>query len=130
MVFELQGARGVGDPFDRVRDRVRVVVGRIDAPRIAGAMMRRMANAVERRIAHVDVRRRHVDSGAQHVCAVGKLSGAHPPEQVEVLLRTPLAIWTVPSWLGERTAVVANLVGRQAVDVRLSLANQLLGVAV
>ena len=130
MVLELQRAERVRDAFDRVRDRVRVVVGRIDAPGVAGAVMRRVPDAVERRIAHVDVGRRHVDLRAQHVRAVGKLARAHPPEQVEVLLDRPVAIRAVAARLGQRAAILADLVGRQAVDVGLAVANQLLGVAV
>ena len=70
----------------RVRRRMREVVHRIDAPRVAGAMVMRAADAVEHRVAHVDVRRRHVDLRAQHVRAVRELAGAHAREQVEVLL--------------------------------------------
>ena len=43
-------------------------------PGVAGAVMRSVPDAVERRIAHVDVRRRHVDLRAQHVRAVGELA--------------------------------------------------------
>ena len=74
MILELQRAERVRDAFDRVRDRMRVVVGRIDAPGVAGAVMRRVSDAVQRRVPHVDVRRRHVDLRAQHVRAVGKLA--------------------------------------------------------
>ena len=114
-------------PLDRVRQRVRVVVHRIDAPGVAGAVVRRVADPVQRRIAHVEVRRRHVDLGAQHVRAVGELVGAHPREQIEVLRHRSIAVRAVPARLGQRAAVRAHLVGAQAVDVRLALLDQLDG---
>jgi hypothetical protein len=73
------------------------------------------ADAVEHRVAHVDVRRRHVDLRAQHVRAVGELAGAHAAEQVEVLSTRAVAVRAVAARLGQRAAVLADLVG-----VRLS----------
>jgi hypothetical protein len=52
----------------------------------------RVADAVDRRVAQVDVGRGHVDLRAQHVGAVGKFAGAHLAEQVEVLLRAAVAV--------------------------------------
>ena len=53
---------------------MRIVVQRIDAPRVAGAMVVRVADAVDRRVAQVHVRARHVDLEAQHMRAVGELA--------------------------------------------------------
>ena len=86
MILELQRAERMRDVLDRVRRRVREVVHRIDAPRVAGAVVVRVPDPVQHRIAHVDVRRRHVDLRAQHVRAVRELAGAHPPEEIEVLV--------------------------------------------
>ena len=120
VILELQRAERVRDAFERVGDRMRVVVGRIDAPRVAGAVMRGVPDPVQRRVPHVHVRRRHVDLRAQHVRAVGELARPHAREQVEVLCDRPIAIGTVAARFGQRAAVVANLVGRQAVDVGLA----------
>ena len=117
VILELERAQRVRDLLDGVRDRMGVVVGRIDRPRVAGAMVRDAPHAVEHRVAHVDVRRRHVDLGAQHQRPVLELAGAHPREQVEVLGHRAIAIRAVLARLGERAAVLADLVGRQAVDV-------------
>ncbi len=117
-------------PSIRVRQRVRVVVHRIDAPRVAGAVVVGVADAVQHRIAQVDVGRGHVDLGAQHVGAVGELAGAHAAEQVEVLLDAAVAVRAVGAGLGERAAVGADLVGRVRVDVGLATSDQLLGILV
>ncbi len=90
-------------------------------------MVSRVPDPVERRVAHVEVRRRHVDLGAQHVRPVLELAGPHPRKQVEVLLDRPIAIRAVAARLGERTAIGANLVGVQAVHVRLPSPDQLDG---
>ncbi len=56
MIFELERADRMRDPLDRIRQRVREVVHRIDAPRVARPVMRGVADPVQRRIAHVQVR--------------------------------------------------------------------------
>jgi hypothetical protein len=83
VVFELERADGMRDALERVRDRMRVVVHRVDRPRIARPVVVRAPDAVQDRVAHVDVRRRHIDLRAQHSGAIGKLAGAHAPEQIE-----------------------------------------------
>ena len=65
MVGELQGTHGVGDALERIRLAVGVVVHGIDAPLVAGALVRGVEDAVHDRIAHVEVGRGHVDFGAQ-----------------------------------------------------------------
>ena len=57
---------------------------------------------------------------AQHARAVGELARAHPREQVEVLLDRPVAPRAVAAGLGQRAAVLADLVGGQVVDVGLA----------
>ena len=84
--LELERADRVGDALDRVRLAVREVVRRVDAPRVAGPRMRGVEDPVQHRVAQVDVGRRHVDLRAKHARAVGELAGAHPREEVEVLV--------------------------------------------
>ena len=95
VVLELERADRVGDVLQRVRDAVGVVVHRVDAPLVAGAVVVRVADAVDDRVAQVDVRRVHVDLQPQHARAVGELAGAHAAEQVEVLRRRAVAIGAV-----------------------------------
>jgi hypothetical protein len=77
-------------------------------------------DAVQDRVAQVDVARGHVDLRAQHARAVGELAGAHAREQVEALLGGPVAPRALAAGLGERAAVLADLVGREVVDVGLA----------
>ena len=116
-----------GDPLERVGLAVGAVVGRIDAPLVARAVVRGVQDAVHDRVAHVEVGRGHVDLRPQRARAVGKLAGPHPPEQVEVLLDRAVAVGAVAARLGERAAVLADLVGRQVADVGLAGLDQLLG---
>ena len=92
MVLEFERAKRMRDPLQRVRDRMRVVVQRIDAPLVAGAVVRRVPDPIDRRIAQVDVRAGQVDFQAQHVRAVGKLAFLHPAEQIEVLGYAAVAV--------------------------------------
>ena len=118
MILELERAERVRDAFERVRRRMREVVHRVDAPRVAGAVMMRVPDPVEHRIAHVDVRRRHVDLRAQHVGAVRELAGAHPREEIEVLLddRLRYGLSRPGSVSVPRSSRISS--ARQAVDVR------------
>ncbi len=83
---ELERAERVGDALDGVALAVGEVVERVDAPRVAGAVMvaclMRYSNG-SRIFMFV---RDHVDLRAQHVGAVGELAGAHAREEVEGLL--------------------------------------------
>ncbi len=127
MRLVLERAERVRDPFDGIRQRMREVVHRIDAPRASGAVMLGVADAIEHRVAHVDVRRPHVDLRAQHVGAVGKLAGAHPAEQIAILGDAAPAIRRIDARLGQRAAVLADLVGRERVDIGEALVDQPLG---
>src|SRR5260370_319271 len=64
MIFEFERANGVRDMLDGIGLPVREVVHGIDAPLAAGAVVLGVQDAVHDRIAHVEVRRRHVDLGA------------------------------------------------------------------
>ena len=92
--------------------------------------MRGVQDPVEHRVAQVDVGRRHVDLRAEHAGAVGELAGPHPREEVEVLVDRAIAPRRVATGLGQRAAVLADLVGRQVVDVRVAVADQVDGPVV
>ena len=57
---------------------------------------------------------------AQDAGAVRELAGAHAREEVEALLRRPVAPRAVAAGLGERAAVLADLVGGEVVHVGLA----------
>ena len=125
--LELERADRVRDALDRVGLAVREVVRRVDAPRVARARVRGVHDPVQDGVAQVDVRRGHVDPRAQHARAVGELAGAHPLEEVEALLDRPVAPRAVPAGLGERAAVLADLVGGEVVHVGLAGPDQVDG---
>src|SRR5215510_735972 len=127
VVLELERADRMRDVLDRIRLAVRKVVARIDAPGVARARMLRVQNAVERRIAQVDVAGCHVDLGAQHAGAIRELAFAHAAEQIEVLLDAAVAEWAVLARLRQRAAIDAHLVGRLVVHIGLAGADQVLG---
>ena len=85
---------------------------------------RREQDAVDDRVAHVDVGGGHVDLGPQHAGAFRELAAAHALEQVQVLLHRPVAVRAFLAGLGQRAAVLADLLGAQVVHVRLALLDQ------
>ena len=80
MSLELERAEGMRDPLDGIRLAVRVIVHRINAPLVAGAVMLGVHNAVHHRIAQVEIRRRHIDLRPQNARTIGKFPRAHALE--------------------------------------------------
>jgi len=130
MILEFERAQRMRHALDRVRLAMREIIGRIDAPGGAGARMGGMQDAVERRVAQRHVARRHVDLGAQHACAVGKLAGAHAAEEIEILVDGAVAIGAVAARLFQRAAQHPHLVGRDVVDIGVAGADEMLGPGV
>ena len=124
LVFEFERAHRVGDVLDRVLDGMGEGVHRIDRPLVAGAVMGDVADAVDRRVAHVDVGAGHVDLRAQDVRAFGEFAGAHAAEEVEVLLDAALAIGAVLAGLGQGAAPGAHVVGGLRIDIGLAGTDQ------
>jgi hypothetical protein len=56
MHLEFQRADAVRDALNVIAQAVRVIVQRVDAPLVAGVMVRRMADAVQHGVAQPDVR--------------------------------------------------------------------------
>jgi hypothetical protein len=126
VVLELQRAQRMGDAFDRVAERMREVVHRVDRPLVAGVLVLDVLDPVQRRVAQVDVAAGHVDLRAQGARAVRELARAHAPEQVQVLLDAAPAVRRVAARFGQRAAVRAHLVGAEVADERVALPDQLL----
>ena len=118
----------MGDALDRILDRVGEVIQRIDAPFVALAVVADMLDAVDGRVAHVHVGAGQVDLGAQRLFAVGKLTGAHAAEQVEVFLRRAVAVGGRAARLARVVAAVfLHLFAGQVVDISFAVFNQLFG---
>ena len=84
-----------------------------------------MQNAVHHRVAHVQIRRGHVDFGPQDPRSVGEFPGFHPPEQIEILLDRTVAMRAVLARRGQRSSVFADFIGGQIVDIGLPVLDQL-----
>ena len=125
VVHVLQRAERMGHALNRVGLAMRPVVHRVDAPLIAGALVRRMADAVHHRIAQIDVGRTHVDLGAQHPCAIGKFTRLHALEQIQVFGDGTVAVGAVRARLGQSAAVGANFFLAEIVDVGVARFNEL-----
>ena len=88
-------------------------------------------DAVDGRVAHVHVGAGQVDLGTQSLFTLLELTGTHPAEQVEVLLRGAVAPRRGAAGLAcVRAAVLAHLVTGQVVHISLALFDELLGVLV
>ena len=127
MPLEFQRTDGVSDALDGVRLPVSEVVHRVDDPVVAGAVVGRLEDAVQHRVAQVQVGRGHVDFGPQHAAALVELPGPHPLEQVKVLAYGALAVGAFPPRLGQGAAVLADFVKGEVVHVGPALADEVNG---
>ena len=82
--LELKRTHGVRDAFERVFNRVREIVHRINAPLVPFVVMRNVADTVDDGIAEMDVGRGHVNLRANAPFPVGELASLHPVEDVQV----------------------------------------------
>jgi len=80
VIFEFQGANRMRDAFDRVRQAVRIVIHWVDTPFIPCPVMAFVFDAVDDRVAHIQIRGSHVDFCSQHFGTIGKFTGAHALE--------------------------------------------------
>mmetsp|Transcript_40777 Transcript_40777/g.81700 ORF Transcript_40777/g.81700 Transcript_40777/m.81700 type:complete len:437 (+) Transcript_40777:165-1475(+) len=126
MVFKLEGAQRVRDLFQSVRNAMREVVHRVDAPLVACHYVRRLPDPVECRVSHVEVRARHVDFGAQTAFALLVISSLHLAEHLQILLHRPVAVRGLLPGRLEAPTVLLHLVGAQTLHVRLALLDQVL----
>ena len=78
--LELQGADAMGHALEVIAQAMREIIQRVNAPRIPRVVMRRMADAVQHRVPHPDIRRPHVDPRPQRPRAVREFSRPHPRE--------------------------------------------------
>ena len=90
----------MGNAFDGVLDRMRKVIHRIDAPLVALPVMVHIADAVNDRVAHIEVAGGQVDFCAQRAAALGELAVFHALEQVQVFLYGTIAVRALFSRLG------------------------------
>ncbi len=87
-------------------------------------MVMAATDPVHHRIAQLHVLVLHVDLGAQHPRAVGELSGAHPSEQIEVLLDTAIAVRRLDAGFAVAAALGPDRVAVLVVDVGLAVVDQ------
>ena len=117
MNLELKRAERMGDPLERVLERMCEIVHRVDAPLVAVAEVVDAADPVDDRVAHVDVRGGHVDAGAQDHRSVFEFTGFHAFEKREVLLDAAAAARGLPARRAQVAAVFVPFVGGEVADV-------------
>ena len=120
----------MGDLLQRVFDGVGKGVHRVDAPFVAGVVVRGAADAVNGWVAHIDVGRGHVDLGTQHSGTVGQLAVAHLAKAGQVLRGRAAAKRAVDPGLAKVAPVVAHLISRLFVHIGATGFDQMLGGAV
>ena len=109
---------------------MREIVHWIEAPLITGVVVLLMADAIDHRIAQVQIRRGHVDLRAQRLFAIGKFPRPHALEECEILLRRPAPAGAFLTGLLRHTTVFLPLVWLQLTYIRLAVLNQLHRVAI
>src|SRR6266851_8162978 len=101
------------------------IVQGVNAPRIPGAIVRRMHNSIEDRIPKLHIWIAHVNFSPQYVRTIWELPLTHPVEEVEVFLYTPIAVGAQFARRTNRPPVGADLFVGEAVNIRLPFADEL-----
>ena len=127
MTVELEGAQRVGRALDGIALAVRPVVGGVDDPRVARAVMMATPDAVHDGVTQLHVLVLHVDLGAQHHRAVVELARSHASEQVEVLLDGAIAAGRLDARLAVAAALGADGLEILVVDVGLAVVDEEFG---
>ena len=122
MDFEFQRAKRVSNAFEVIAQSMREIVKRVNAPFVAGLVMRGVPDAIEDRVAQPNVRRLHVDPGAQSPRAVGKFACLHAREQIEVFFHGAVLKRSILS----EPPVFVGLSRRHIADVGFAFAHELL----
>ena len=115
----------MGDLLERVFQRMREVIHRINAPGLAGIVMRRVHDAVKHRIAHVHVRRCHVDLCPQDTLTLLEFTTAHLFKQCEILLNRAITISGMRSGSGEIATLDPHFLGRLVFHIGLAGLDQM-----
>ena len=113
----------MGDALQGVLNGVGEVVHGEDAPLGTLAVMLDIADAVEHRVAHIEVTALQVDLGTQGVLALGELAVLHPLEQVQALLDGAVTPGGAGGGVGV-AAVLLELLGGQLAHVGQALLDE------
>ena len=97
MGHELQRADGVGDTLEVVALSVREVIHRVGVPLGAGAVVRRVYDAVHHRVAEVHIGVGHVELSPEHHASLHSLGCVHLGKQLQVFLHGAVAVWACHS---------------------------------
>ena len=72
MILKLQSAERMGDAFKSIREAMRIIVHRVEAPLVSCSLMSHLADAINHWISQVDVWGSHIDLGTKHMSSVFK----------------------------------------------------------
>ena len=82
-------------------------------------------DAVDHRIAHIEIGRSHVDFGAERFGTVGEFPCFHAAEEIEILFHAAVAVRTFLAGFFQRAAVGADLFGVKVADISQPFFNEL-----
>ena len=112
------------DLLQCIFQRMRIGVHRVNAPGVTGAVVRGLADAVDGRVAQVDVRRGDVDFRAQHHRALGVLAGTHFTQTREGFRAGAVAPRSGAAGLGQRAAVGAHFLRALFIHIGVARGDQ------
>ena len=115
------------DVFDGIGLSVSVVIGGIDTPFVAGAVMFGMTNSVHDRVTEEHVSVAHIDFCAEYVGAVGEFAGAHAAEEIEIFGDGSIAPGAIDAGFHRGSSAGANFFQWQAADVGEPIVDQFFG---
>ena len=127
VIFELYRAKRVCNAFERILNRMSIVIQRINAPFISLSVMVGMNYSVDCGVSHIHIGRRHIYFCSKGLCAVGKFSVLHSFEKFEVLFYCTVAVGAVLTGLCQSASVLSHFIGRKVANIRFTVLYKLDG---
>ena len=115
----------MGHPFDGIFYRMCKIIHRINAPFISCVVVGHMSHTVNNRIAHIDIRGRHINFSTEYFTSILKFTVLHPFKQVQIFFHTAVTVRAVLSRLCQSTSVLTNFFCCQITNKCFAFFNQL-----
>ena len=116
--------------LDRIFLTMGKIIGRINIPGIASAVMSHLFDSVHHRVAHIYIRRSHINLSAQSHGSLVDSPQLHLLKQRQALFSRSFAIGAVFAHLGKSAAELTHLFGVKLTDISFAFANQILRPAI
>ena len=125
VILKLQSTDGMCDSLNRILDGMGEIIHWIDAPCITCSVVSHMSNTIDNRVAHIHVRRCHIDLGTKHFLSVCIFAFFHLFKKLQVLFYASVSVWTFFTRLCKSSTIFTDLICCQVTYIGFAFLDQL-----